>query len=87
MTLLMRTRVALAILLISVGIAFACLPDTWIEMWFGIDPDGGNGWIEALLATGPLALGVGIGLEVFLRYRRKLRERSAEASLSGSRSH
>jgi hypothetical protein len=74
MSSLMRTRAVIAAFFIAVGIGFLCLPDTWIEVWFGVDPDGGNGWLEAVLAAAPLALGLGLGLEVFLRYRRKNRE-------------
>jgi hypothetical protein len=80
MTSLMRTRAVIAAFFIIIGIGFLCLPDTWIEMRFGVDPDGGNGWIEAVLATAPLALGLGLGLEVFLRYRRKHREAPAGSS-------
>ncbi len=51
MTPLMRARLGLAGCFAAVGIFFLCLPDTWIEMWFGFDPDGGNGWVEAVLAA------------------------------------
>jgi hypothetical protein len=62
---LLRIRFILAAILVVIGIGFACLPDTWIETWFGFDPDGGNGWIEVLLSAAPLAIGVGLGLEAF----------------------
>lgn len=76
MTSLMRARSGLAACFAAVGIFFLLLPDTWIEMWFGFDPDGGNGWVEAVLAAAPLAAGLGLGIEVFFRYRRSIREGS-----------
>jgi hypothetical protein len=84
MTPFMRTRALLAAVLTVVGVVFVCLPDTWIEMWFGVDPDGGNGWIEAILAAAPLTLSLGMGFEVFLRLRRRSREEAAKSAPSSS---
>jgi hypothetical protein len=50
-------RLGLAFFLICVGLAFACLPDEWIEDWLGFSPDNGNGLAEAAFAAAPLALG------------------------------
>jgi hypothetical protein len=36
----MRARLGLAAFFAAIGLFFLCLPDTWIEMWFGFDPDG-----------------------------------------------
>jgi hypothetical protein len=75
MTQAMRFRSIVALCLISIGIVFAFLPDAWIELWCGLEPDGGNGWAEILLVAVPLGLGLILGSEVLVRYRR-LRERS-----------
>jgi hypothetical protein len=84
MTPFLRFRAILAAFFLAVGLGFVCLPDTWIEMWFGFDPDGGNGWIEAALAAMPLALGIGLGLEVFLRLWRMRAAKSAQPSFRGA---
>jgi hypothetical protein len=80
---LMRTQIILGSVLLLVGIGFVCLPDTWIESTFGIDPDGGNGWIEALLAAAPIAAGVLLLLAAFVRRRRDLRQISNMGTRTG----
>ena len=80
MSKLMRMRLVVSLCLVVIGIGFAILPDTWIESWFGFEPDGGNGWVEGLLAAIPLGLGVTLGAEVFYRYRRPHRVNSIEPS-------
>jgi hypothetical protein len=64
----------------SIGLFFLCLPDTWIELWFGFDPDMGNGWVEVVITAAPLAIAVGPCIEMFLRYRRNIRGRSVGES-------
>jgi hypothetical protein len=44
--------------LIVLGCAFALLPEQWIEERFGFEPDGGNGFIELLLAMVPILVGL-----------------------------
>ena len=34
----------------------------WIEEIFGVEPDGGNGSLEWIIALGFLAVGIGLGL-------------------------
>jgi hypothetical protein len=55
-----------AILFVLFGVGFALAPDAWIEARFGFSPDGGDGWVEALVAAAPIALGLCLG---WLAYR------------------
>jgi hypothetical protein len=69
----LRKRVgAISVLLFlaAIGIVFGSMPRNWIELRFGIDPDGGNGLFELLLAAVP------IGLCLALAARRVLRNRN-----------
>jgi hypothetical protein len=63
----------------AIGAGFACLPDKWIEETFGIDPDGGNGWIEVLLAAAPISMGLGLLFEAWM-WRRASRKSESVAS-------
>jgi hypothetical protein len=47
------------------GIAFDVLPRNWIELWLGIDPDGGNAALESLLISLPVAIAAGIAVLAF----------------------
>jgi hypothetical protein len=67
---MVRLQYSLAALLIALGIGFACLPDAWIETRFGISPDGGNDFVEILLAAAPITLGQAIASAAFMRGRR-----------------
>jgi len=59
-----RRQVAIDLILATVSGALFVLtltvPD-WIEAVFGIDPDGGNGALEFLLAATFLAVALGAG--------------------------
>ncbi len=44
----------------------------WIEIVFGVDPDGGSGALEWALALGFLALGIGFGLLARRVWRRAI---------------
>jgi len=55
----------LAALLILFGAGFALAPDTWIESQFGFSPDGGDGWLEAVIAAAPICLGAWLALRTY----------------------
>jgi hypothetical protein len=63
---LRSVRLALAFLLIAIGVGVVCLPDEWIESWLGFSPDRGNGLAEAAIAAAPLALGLLLAADVAL---------------------
>jgi hypothetical protein len=63
---LRTVRLALAFLLIAIGVGFVCLPDEWIESWLGFSPDNGNGLAEAAIAAAPLALGLLLAADVLV---------------------
>jgi hypothetical protein len=48
----------LAALLVLFGVGFALAPDAWIEARYGVSPDGGSGWAEALFSAGPIVAGL-----------------------------
>jgi hypothetical protein len=50
---------------------FGSLPRTWIELGLGVDPDGGNGLFEFLLAALPIAVGLGLAIHRVARYRNR----------------
>jgi hypothetical protein len=54
----------------AAGILFGLLPRTWIEFRLGIDPDGGSGLFELLLAALPIAIGLGSTLRQIRPYRK-----------------
>jgi hypothetical protein len=60
---------------VAAGIAFALLPQTWIELWFGADPDGGSGLLEFLIAALPIM----VGLALAIRFFKPLRGRTSRA--------
>jgi hypothetical protein len=59
-----RVEVALAALSACFFVAVLVLPD-WIEVVFGIDPDGGAGALEVLISV--VSLTVSLGLAVLAR--------------------
>ena len=54
---------------VAAGIAFALLPRTWIELWFGADPDGGSGLLEFLMAALPIMVGLALAVRFFKPFR------------------
>jgi hypothetical protein len=59
----------LAALLVCLGLALALLPKDWIEGRFEVEPDGGDGSFELLLALIPICLGLALGAIAALRWR------------------
>jgi hypothetical protein len=66
-----QTQAVTAAIAMGVGVLFAALPQDWIEVRFGIDPDAGNGSIEHLLVAIPLAIGAALALSAIVSYRRR----------------
>lgn len=64
----------------AAGIVFGFLPRTWIELRFGVDPDGGSGLLEFLLATLPIAIGLGFALCQIRTYRSMIHRASDQVS-------
>jgi hypothetical protein len=61
----LRIRVRIETILAIIGAALAVLTlawPEWIEEIFGVEPDGGNGSLEWIIAVGFLAVGIGLGL-------------------------
>jgi hypothetical protein len=66
--------VAVGLMLAVVGLLFAALPEQWIESVLGVEPDGGNGAVEVLLAVVPLGTGavmVSFGVRARVSGRRR----------------
>jgi hypothetical protein len=64
----------------ALGIAFSAAPVNWLELRFGLDPDGGSGLFEVLLALAFLAFAyVLVGRRLVNRGPRsaRLRQRAA----------
>jgi len=68
----MRTKLLVIIgaALIAFGVAFALLPKEWIEETFGVEPDGGNGALELLIALVPIVAGVALLALAAVRHTR-----------------
>jgi hypothetical protein len=60
----LRIRVRIETILAIVGVLLSLLTlvwPEWIEEIFGVEPDGGSGELEWVIALGFLALGIGLG--------------------------
>jgi len=68
---------------IATGIMFGLLPRTWIESRFGVDPDGGSGLFEFLLAALPIAACVGLAIRRIKQYRNIASQRAERAGIGG----
>ncbi len=68
-----RTRlwpeVGVALLSAALFVATVVVPD-WIEIVFGIDPDGGNGAVEILISVASLTATIGSAGLARLEHRR-----------------
>jgi hypothetical protein len=53
----------------ATGIMFGFLPRTWIELRFGVDPDGGSGVFEFLVAAVPIVAGLCLAIRRITLYR------------------
>ena len=60
---------ALAVLFVSIGLAVALLPMHWVESQLHVEPDGGDGSFELLLALAPVGIGLALGAIAALRWR------------------
>jgi hypothetical protein len=60
-----KIAIVIASVCVAAGIAFALLPRTWIELWFGADPDGGSGLLEFLVAALPIMAGLALAIRFF----------------------
>jgi uncharacterized iron-regulated membrane protein len=56
----------------------------WIERWFGVEPDGGDGSLEWTICIALFVLFVGLGLWTARRRKAKREAREASARLSRS---
>jgi len=61
-----------------------CFPANWIEMRFGLNPDGGNGAMEFLLVLLPLALVALLCLSGKRHRSPQSRNGKAPSSINGS---
>jgi hypothetical protein len=72
----LRTRVLLQTVLAAAGLVLSLLTmvwPEWIEELFGVEPDGGSGALEWLIALGLLAAAATLALLAH-RGRRRLRD-------------
>ena len=77
----LRIRVRIETILAIVGAVLSLLTlvwPEWIEEIFGVEPDGGNGSLEWLIAVGFLAVALGLGL-LARHDQRRLRNLAASA--------
>jgi hypothetical protein len=61
--------ISVLLFLATIGIVFGSMPRNWIELRFGIDPDGGSGVVELLLAAVPIGVCVALAIRRFVRNR------------------
>lgn len=61
--------ISLLLFLTTIGIVFGSMPRNWIELRFGLDPDGGNGLLELLLAAVPICVCVALAIRRATRNR------------------
>jgi len=54
-----------AVISLAVGLTYALLPRDWIELRLGVDPDGGNGLLEALVVFGAFAIALAFAVRAF----------------------
>jgi len=54
-------------LLLVAGTVLGLQPRNWIELGLGIDPDGGSGFLEFLMAAVPIAAGLALGAQAVLK--------------------
>jgi hypothetical protein len=60
--------ISLLLLVTAIGMAFGSLPRNWIELRFGVDLDGGNGFLEFLLAAIPIGVCIALAIRKFTRH-------------------
>ena len=62
-----------AVISLAVGLTYAVLPGDWIESRLGVDPDGGNGLLEALVVFVTLAIALVFAVRAVKATRRSTR--------------
>ena len=75
-----RRLAIVGVVLVVVGLGAALLPATWIEDAAGVEPDGGSGGLELLIALGVVAVGASFLATAYIRaatQRRHVREPEA----------
>ena len=71
---------------VATGIMFGFLPRTWIELRFGVDPDGGSGLFEFLITALPIVIGFGLAIRRITLYR-DMKAQTAEEVRIGREKH
>ena len=71
----------------ATGIMFWFLPRTWIELRFGVDPDGGSGLFEFLIAALPIAVGLGLAIRRITLYRNMTSPTTEKVDVVGEKAY
>jgi hypothetical protein len=71
----------------ATGIMFGFLPRTWIELRFGVDPDGGSGLFEFLITALPIAVGLGLAIRRITLYRNMTSQATEKVDVVGEKAY
>ena len=71
----------------AAGIMFGFLPRTWIELRFGVDPDGGSGLFEFLITALPIAVGLGLAIRRITLYRHMTSQATEKVDVVGEKAY
>lgn len=80
-----KSTIAL-LLCAATGIMFGFLPRTWIELRLGVDPDGGSGLFEFLIAALPIVIGLGFAIRRISVHRNMTSQTTEEATIGRKKS-
>lgn len=69
MTAWRRISTAAVVISLTAGSFLGVLPRNWIELWFRIDPDHGNGSLESAFLCIPIAMAFGAILLLVRRHK------------------
>lgn len=75
-------QIGLITAVLTAGVAIGLQHVNWIETWFGIDPDGGNGFLEFLCAMVPVVGALAFAVPALLPEWRALVISSKDISTS-----